>query len=71
MLLYVEYNCMKQPMEPTPPGDGEVMNETVVEKEERNQGRKKASPPQATVLFLALRFGLPQDAVREVLLGCR
>lgn len=37
----------------------------------KEKGRKKASPPQATVLFLALRFGLPQDAVREVLLGCR
>uniref|UniRef100_A0A8C3GY69 Sodium/hydrogen exchanger n=1 Tax=Corvus moneduloides TaxID=1196302 RepID=A0A8C3GY69_CORMO len=36
----------------------------------KEKGRKKASPPQATVLLLALRFGLPQDAVREVLLGC-
>lgn len=32
---------MKQPVQPTPPGDKEVMNGVVGEKEEMNQGRKE------------------------------
>uniref|UniRef100_A0A8C5TFL4 Sodium/hydrogen exchanger n=1 Tax=Malurus cyaneus samueli TaxID=2593467 RepID=A0A8C5TFL4_9PASS len=31
----------------------------------KEKGRKKASPSQAPALFLALRFGLPRDAVSE------
>lgn len=39
-LFNVDQSCMKQIMQPTPPGDGEVMSE-IGEKEEMNQGRKE------------------------------